>query len=73
MRSFGADNSGSIRSLYFDEVVFDEYCLYPPPRIFTGVVRPALSDRQGWAWFLGTPASRTQSYDVIQQAGGSSC
>jgi phage terminase large subunit len=69
VRSFGADNSDRIRGLYLDEVVFDEYCL--PPRNFTEVVRPALSDRQGVAWFLGTPAGKTQSYDVIQQPGGS--
>jgi len=72
VRAFGADDSDGCRGLYLDEVVFDEYCLYPP-RIFTGVVRPVLSDRQGWAWFLGTPAGKTQSYDVIQQAGASSC
>src|SRR5690606_4949292 len=39
-----------------------------PPRIFTEVIRPALSDRKGWALFLGTPAGKNQFYDVIQQA-----
>jgi len=67
VRLFGADNPDSLRGLYFDGVVFDEYGLQPP-RIFTEVVRPALSDRQGWAWFLGTPAGKNQFYDVIQQA-----
>jgi hypothetical protein len=39
-----------------------------PPRIYTEVLRPALSDRQGWALFLGTPAGKNQFYDVVQQA-----
>jgi hypothetical protein len=67
VRLFGADNPDSLRGLYFDGVVFDEYGLQPP-RIFTEVIRPALSDRQGWAWFLGTPAGKNQFYDVTQQA-----
>lgn len=67
VRLFGADNPDSLRGMYFDGVVFDEYGLQPP-RIFTEVIRPALSDRQGWALFLGTPAGKNQFYDVIQQA-----
>lgn len=67
IRLFGADNPDSLRGLYFDGVVLDEYGLMPP-RIFSEVLRPALSDRQGWALFLGTPAGKNQFYDVIQQA-----
>ena len=60
VRLFGADNPDSLRGLYFDGVVFDEFGLQPP-NIFSEVIRPALSDRQGWALFLGTPAGRTSS------------
>lgn len=67
VRLFGADNPDALRGLYFDGVVLDEYGLMPP-RIFTEVLRPALSDRPGWALFLGTPAGKNQFYDVIQQA-----
>jgi hypothetical protein len=67
VRIYGADNPDSLRGLYFDGVVLDEYGLMPP-RIFTEVVRPALSDRQGWALFLGTPAGKNQFYEVVQQA-----
>jgi hypothetical protein len=67
VRLFGSDNPDSLRGLYFDGVVLDEYGLMPP-RIFSEVLRPALSDRQGWALFLGTPAGKNQFYDVIQQA-----
>ncbi len=67
VRLFGADNPDSLRGMYFDGVVFDEYGLQPP-NIFSEVIRPALSDRQGWALFLGTPAGKNQFYEVIQQA-----
>ena len=67
VRLFGADNPDSFRGLYFDGLVLDEYGLMPP-RIFTEVLRPTLSDRQGWALFLGTPAGKNQFYDVVQQA-----
>ena len=67
VRLFGADNPDSLRGLYFDGVVLDEYGLMPP-KVFSEVLRPALSDRQGWALFLGTPAGKNQFYEVIQQA-----
>jgi phage terminase large subunit len=64
VRLFGADNPDSLRGFYFDGVVHDEFGLQPP-RIFSEVIRPALSDRQGWALFLGTPAGKNQFYEVI--------
>lgn len=67
VRLFGADNPDSLRGLYFDGVVFDEFGLQPP-KIFSEVIRPALSDRQGWALFMGTPAGKNQFYDVTRQA-----
>lgn len=67
VRIYGADSPDSLRGLYFDGVVLDEFGLMPP-RTFSEVIRPALSDRQGWALFLGTPAGKNQFYDVVQQA-----
>ena len=67
VRIFGADNPDSLRGLYFDGVVFDEYGLQPP-NIFSEVVRPLLADREGWALFIGTPNGKNQFYDVAQQA-----
>lgn len=66
-RMFGADNPDSLRGLYFDGVVFDEYGLMPPG-IFSEVIRPALSDREGWALFLGTPNGKNQFYKAKQDA-----
>lgn len=71
IRIFGADNPDSLRGLYFDGVVFDEYGLMPP-NIFSEVVRPLLSDRQGWALFMGTPNGRNQFYRVINGDPGTS-
>ncbi len=67
VRLFGADNPDSLRGLYFDGVVLDEYGMMPP-NVFSSVIRPALSDRQGWALFLGTPAGKNQFYESIQRA-----
>ena len=66
-RIFGADNPDSLRGQYFDDVVFDEYGLMPP-KTFSEVVRPALSDREGGAMFLGTPNGKNQFYDAKQRA-----
>ncbi|HVC32562.1 MAG TPA: terminase family protein [Chloroflexota bacterium] len=67
VRIYGADNPDSLRGLYFDGVVLDEYGLMPP-KTYGEVVRPALSDRGGWAVFLGTPAGKNHFYDLAQQA-----
>ena len=49
-----ADNYDSIRGLGVDFVVFDEFADISA-ETWTEVVRPALSDRQGHALFIGTP------------------
>jgi phage terminase large subunit len=67
IRIYGADNPDSLRGLYFDGVVLDEFGLMPS-RTFSEVVRPALADRQGWAFFIGTPNGKNHFYDVCQQA-----
>ena len=67
VRIYGADNPDSLRGLYLDGAVFDEYGMQPP-NIFSEVVRPALADRQGWALFLGTPNGKNQFYDAAQMA-----
>jgi phage terminase large subunit len=70
VRIYGADNPDSLRGLYFDGVVLDEYGLMRPT-LFSEVIRPALSDREGWAFFIGTPNGKNQFYDVIQKARSS--
>lgn len=70
VRIFGADNPDSLRGLYFDGVVLDEFGLHPP-KIFTEVIRATLADREGWALFLGTPNGKNQFYDIAQTARAS--
>lgn len=50
----GADNPDSLRGMYFDGVVIDEYAQIAPS-LWGEVIVPALSDRKGWAIFIGTP------------------
>jgi hypothetical protein len=64
---YGADNPDSLRGLYLDGVVLDEFGLMPS-NVFSEVIRPALADRGGWALFIGTPAGKNQFYDIVQQA-----
>ncbi len=51
---YGADNPDALRGIYLDGAVIDEYGDVNPG-LFTEVIRPALSDRIGWAMFIGTP------------------
>lgn len=60
---FGADNPDAMRGMYFDGVVPDEYGDMDPT-IWPRVLRPALSDRKGWAMFIGTPKGQNGFYDL---------
>lgn len=67
IRLFGADNPDALRGLYLDGVVLDEYADMKPS-IFGAVLRPLLSDRQGWATFIGTPKGHNAFWDIYQNA-----
>lgn len=67
VRIYGADNPDALRGIYLDGVVLDEYGLMPP-NVYSEVVRPLLSDRLGWAFFIGTPNGRNQFWEQAQQA-----
>jgi hypothetical protein len=67
VRLFGADNPDSLRGLYFDGVICDEYGLMSP-RLFPEILRPALSDRIGWCFFFGTPNGKNQFHEAVQRA-----
>jgi phage terminase large subunit len=61
------ENPDALRGIYLDLCVFDEYGMQNP-RVWGEVVRPALSDREGGAIFLGTPAGHNHFFDILQQA-----
>jgi phage terminase large subunit len=64
VRLYGADNPDALRGIYLDGVVLDEYGLMDES-VWGEVIRPLLSDREGWAFFIGTPNGRNQFYELI--------
>jgi hypothetical protein len=64
---FGADNADAMRGLGFSGVYMDEYGDFKPS-VFGNVIRPALSDKQGWAVFAGTPKGKNQFWDIYETA-----
>jgi len=65
----GADNPDSLRGIYLDGVVLDEYAQCDPI-IWGQVIRPALSDRKGWGIFIGTPKGQNHFYNIFELAKG---
>ena len=64
---FGADNADAMRGLGFDGIFLDEYGDFRPS-VWGSVIRPALSDRQGWCVFAGTPKGKNQFWDIYSAA-----
>jgi hypothetical protein len=64
----GADNPMSLKGIYLDGVIMDEYAEMNP-LTWREVIRPTLSDRAGWAIFIGTPKGRNSFYDLYNRAG----
>ena len=67
IRLFGADNADSLRGLYLDGIVLDEYADMRP-RIWGEIIRPLLADRLGWAVFIGTPKGHNAFWDIYTHA-----
>ena len=67
IRLFGADNPDALRGMYFDGVVLDEVAQMKPG-VWEEVIRPALSDREGFAVFIGTPKGINQFHKLYQDA-----
>lgn len=69
IRIYGADNPDRLRGIYLDGVVLDEFGDMDPT-IWTQVIRPALSDRKGWACFIGTPKGKNTFHKIWVEAEG---
>lgn len=63
----GADKPDSLRGLYLDGIVLDEYAQIKK-EVWDEIIRPALADRLGWAIFIGTPKGQNQFYDKYKEA-----
>ena len=62
-----AENPDSLRGLYLDGAILDEFA-DQPEQIWATVVRPALSDRKGWATFISTPKGRNAFFRLHKRA-----
>jgi hypothetical protein len=63
----GSDNPDSLRGMYLDGAVMDEYALFRPS-VYTTIIRPALSDRQGWGVFASTPRGKNGFHKIYKTA-----
>lgn len=64
---YGADNPDALRGIYLDGVVLDEFgdCR---PALWAEVILPTLTDRKGWATFIGTPKGKNHFYHIREMA-----
>ena len=60
---YGSDKADSLRGLYFDGIVCDEYGDWKHS-VWEYVIRPALADRKGWAIIIGTPKGKNEFWKV---------
>lgn len=67
IRLHGADNPDSLRGVYWDGIVLDEYGDMSP-RLFSEVIMPALLDRNGWIVFVGTPKGPNHFCDIWEES-----
>ena len=63
---YGGDNPNALRGLYFDGIVLDEMADMRG-NIMGEILRPALSDRQGWCTYIGTPKGHDAFFDLYQR------
>jgi phage terminase large subunit len=59
LQLLGGDNPDSLRGIYADTVVLDEFA-FMDPTVWTTVIRPALSDRKGRATFISSVNGRNE-------------
>lgn len=66
----GADNPDSLRGVGLHGAVLDEYAFMPDGKYtYDTIIRPALSDKNGWAVFISTPNGvHNHFYDLVQKA-----
>lgn len=63
----GAENPDSLRGIYLDGCFMDEVADMPES-VFPEIIRPALSDRKGWCFFVGTPKGQNAFYEMYEHA-----
>ena len=66
----GSENPASLRGIYLDMACLDEMADMPE-NLFPEVIRPALSDREGKALFIGTPRGHNAFFELYEAASAS--
>ena len=61
----GCERPQTLKGLYIDGVVLDEVAQMPP-KMWTEVIRPALSDREGFMIAIGTPQGHNSFFDLYR-------
>jgi hypothetical protein len=69
IRIFGADNPDAMRGVRLDGCVIDEVAQIKP-EVWNDTLQPALSDRKGWALFIGTPQGVNLFSELYFKASG---
>lgn len=67
IKLYGGDNPDALRGIYLDGVVLDEVADMRT-NIWAEVIRPTLTDRKGWALFIGTPKGINLFFDMYRHA-----
>lgn len=67
IRLYGGDNPDGMRGVRLDGVVIDEVAQIKPA-VWRDILQPALSDRRGWALFIGTPSGVNMFSDLFFKA-----
>lgn len=64
----GAENKDNLRGAGIDGIVFDEFQMIDK-YVWEAVIEPMLNenDRDGWAWFLGTPMGKNFFEELYQR------
>lgn len=61
----GADNPDSLRGSGLDGLVIDEFAsIRNAKSVWEEVLRPALSDKLGWCFFIGTPQGKNALWEL---------
>lgn len=63
----GAENPDALRGMHLNGVVLDEFA-QQNPIIWDEIVRATLTNKKGWAIFIGTPKGQNNFYDMYQRA-----
>ena len=65
----GADRPDTMRGVSLSGCVLDEFgTMRNPENVWNEVLRPALSDQEGWAIFISSPKGRNFFYDLYKSA-----